>query len=69
MAHGIIVRIINNWFETKHKFIFILFAIYELIFLTFLNGKNVTICTYKWFERLESFNKIYSLRASFWLQV
>ena len=42
MAPGI-MRITNNWFETKHKFIFILFAIYELIFLTFLKGKNITI--------------------------
>ena len=35
VAHGI-VRTIKNWFKTKHKFI--LFAIYELIFLTFLKG-------------------------------
>ena len=37
------MRIINDLFKTKHKFIFILFAIYELIFLTFLKVKNVTI--------------------------
>ena len=39
MAHGI-VQIINNWFKTKHTFIFILFAIYELIFWTFLKGQK-----------------------------
>ena len=42
VAHGI-VRTVNNWFETKHKFIFILYAIYELIFLMFLKCKNITI--------------------------
>ena len=30
-----IVGIINNWFETKHKFIFISFAIYELVLFSF----------------------------------
>ena len=34
---------INNLFKTNNKFIFILFAIYELIFVMFLKGKNVTI--------------------------
>ena len=37
------MRVINNWFETIHKFICILFAIYKLIFLTFLKVKNAKI--------------------------
>ena len=32
------MRTIKNWFEIKHKFIFILFGIYELMFITFLKG-------------------------------
>ena len=35
MAHGI-EQIINNRFKTKQEFIFILFAVYEHIFLMFL---------------------------------
>ena len=39
MAHRI-VRTIMNWFKTKSKFIFILYATYELIFLTFLKEQK-----------------------------
>ena len=37
-----IVRTIKNLIKTEYKFIFILFAIYEPIFKTFLKGKNVS---------------------------
>ena len=33
----------KNLIKTKHKFIFILFAIYEVLFSTFLKVENVTV--------------------------
>ena len=51
--HGI-ERIINNLFKTKHRFIFILFSIYELIFLT---GKKVAIGVRNAIEKFKSKNK------------
>ena len=63
MAHGI-VPILNNWFKTKHKIIFKLFAIYELIFLTFLKGKlNIYFVKY-WLRYIFNFAQSHRVRSN-----
>ena len=39
VAYGI-GRTLSNWLITKHKFLLVLFAIYEFVCLTFLRRRN-----------------------------